>query len=228
MWTAVCVETQRHPPPWRSPPHALALCVTMEMVAVVDKEVAWRSSGGRWLWARPLTERGEGSEPILGVLGPGFSPETSGNGQWWAPSSPWCCGGNRSEAAAVMLLWGCRDWWWTRSGCSGLGFLRIGGQGGFDAPSNGWHLLKKLLGDRWFLGHPNGGPHDDLCTVETVYFLWCNLERKNSCSTFMMKVLLFSGLGLAVSICSFICVLSRKICYSFGCNKKTCNFFWSS
>jgi hypothetical protein len=119
-------------------------------------------------------------------------------------------------------------WGWTCSGCSGFGFLRIGGQGGFDAPSNGWHLLKKLLGDRWFLGHPNGGPHDDLCTVETVYFLWCNLERKNSCSTFMMKVLLFSGLGLAVSICSFICVLSRKICYSFGCNKKTCNFFWSS
>jgi hypothetical protein len=36
----------------------------------------------------------------------------------------------------------------------------------------------------------------------------------------MMKLQLLSGLGLPVSICSFICVLSRKICYSFGSNKK--------
>jgi hypothetical protein len=48
--------------------------------------VARRSSSGWRLRARPLTEKGEGGEPILGVSVPGLSPEMANGGQWRAPS----------------------------------------------------------------------------------------------------------------------------------------------
>jgi hypothetical protein len=58
----------------------------MRTVAAVDEKAARRSSDGWWLRARPLTERGEGGEPILGVSDPGLSPETADGRQWRAPS----------------------------------------------------------------------------------------------------------------------------------------------
>jgi hypothetical protein len=51
----------------------------MRTVAAVDEKVARRSSSGWRLRARPLTEKGEGGEPILGVSDLRLSLEVTGD-----------------------------------------------------------------------------------------------------------------------------------------------------